>query len=111
MPPLNQTFKALSDPSRRKILRLLSRGDLTAGEIADHFPITKPSISHHLSILKQAGLVSAERRGQNIYYSLETTVFQELVAWLLDYVPASNYEKKEDPEDTGFKEDDEHEQE
>ncbi|HHW91535.1 MAG TPA: winged helix-turn-helix transcriptional regulator [Firmicutes bacterium] len=111
MPPLNQTFKALSDPSRRKILRLLSREDLTAGDIADHFSISKPSISHHLSILKQAGLISAERQGQNIYYSLGTTVFQELVAWLLDYVPASNYEKKEDPEDTGFKEDDEHEQE
>jgi len=105
MVTLNETFKALADPNRRKILRLLSRGDLTAGEIADHFSITKPSISHHLAILKQAGLVSAERRGQNIYYSLETTVFQELVAWLLDYVPANNREEKEGPA-RDFKEDD-----
>ncbi len=109
MLPLNETFKALSDPNRRKILRLLSRGDLTAGEIADHFSITKPSISHHLSILKQAGLVSAERRGQNIYYSLETTVFQELVALLLDYVTASNNKEKKGPAEAGFEEDDEDE--
>ncbi|MDI3280387.1 MAG: autorepressor SdpR family transcription factor [Bacillota bacterium] len=81
---LSLVFKALADPTRRRILQLLREGDLTAGEIAEHFAITKPSISHHLSLLKQAGLVSAERRGQNLYYALETTVFQEAMAWLLD---------------------------
>ncbi len=79
------TFKALSDPNRRKILHLLRGGDLTAGELAEHFEISKPSVSHHLSILKQAGLVSDERQGQNIIYSLESTVFQDIIAWLMKY--------------------------
>lgn len=79
---LNDTFKALSDPTRRQILHLLQQGDLTAGEIAGHFNISKPSISHHLQILKQAGLVLDRRQGQNIYYSLNTTVFQEVLGWL-----------------------------
>jgi DNA-binding transcriptional ArsR family regulator len=82
--PFNLTFKALADGTRRRILELLREKDLTAGEIAEHFPISKPSISHHLNILKQAGLVSDERRGQNIVYSLNTTVFQEALAWLLE---------------------------
>ena len=76
-------FKALADGTRRRILELLRAGDLTAGEIADHFPISKPSISHHLNVLKQASLVSDERQGQNIVYSLNITVFQEALAWLL----------------------------
>lgn len=84
MSPLNLTFKALSDPTRREILRLLARGDLTAGEIADRFAITKPSISHHLSLLRQAGLVLDERRGQNIVYSLNTTVFQDVLGWVMN---------------------------
>ncbi|MCL6638102.1 MAG: autorepressor SdpR family transcription factor [Firmicutes bacterium] len=75
------TFKALADPTRRKILRLLRERDLTAGEIAEHFAISKPSISHHLGILKNANLVLDERKGQFIYYSLNMTVFQELVGW------------------------------
>lgn len=86
MAPLNLTFKALADPTRREILRLLAQGDLTAGEIADRFSITKPSISHHLSLLKQAELVLDERRGQNIVYSLNTTVFQDVLGWLLNVV-------------------------
>ncbi len=79
----NLMFKALADGTRRRILELLRAGDLTAGEIADHFSISKPSISHHLNVLKQANLVSDERQGQNIIYSLNTTVFQEALAWLL----------------------------
>jgi DNA-binding transcriptional ArsR family regulator len=79
---LNLLFKALADPTRRRILQLLRRGDLTAGEIADQFPISRPSISHHLNLLKQAGLVQDERRGQHIVYSLNTTVFQEVLTWL-----------------------------
>ncbi|MFD1954776.1 autorepressor SdpR family transcription factor [Paenibacillus thailandensis] len=79
---MNQAFKALSDPTRRQILDLLKEGDMTAGEIADHFQMTKPSISHHLNLLKQAELVWDERRGQHIVYSLNTTVFQELLKWI-----------------------------
>ncbi|MGG4145403.1 autorepressor SdpR family transcription factor [Paenibacillus algorifonticola] len=82
---MNQAFKALSDPTRRTILDLLKERDLTAGEIADHFHMTKPSISHHLSLLKQAELVSDERKGQHIYYSLNTTVFQDLLKWIASF--------------------------
>lgn len=84
MPRMTEVFKALSDPTRREILAMLRRGDMSAGEIAEKFSISKPSISHHLAQLKQAGLVSDIRRGQNIYYSLETTAFQDLLAWVLD---------------------------
>ncbi|WP_305852939.1 autorepressor SdpR family transcription factor [Brevibacillus sp. MS2.2] len=82
---MNYAFKALSDPTRRKILELLREKDMTAGEIADHFQMTKPSISHHLSLLKQAQMVYDERKGQNIYYSLNTTVFQDLLKWVLQF--------------------------
>lgn len=82
---MNNAFKALSDPTRREILKLLSDRDMTAGEIADCFDITKPSISHHLATLKGAGLVLDERKGQNIVYSLNLTVFQDLMKWFLDF--------------------------
>jgi DNA-binding transcriptional ArsR family regulator len=82
---LNLAFKALSDPTRRKILDLLREKDLTAGEIADQFQMTKPSISNHLSLLKQANLVWDERQGQHILYSLNTTVFQDLMKWMLEF--------------------------
>jgi DNA-binding transcriptional ArsR family regulator len=81
---LNSVFKALADPTRRQILDLLKDGDLTAGEIAEHFSISKPSISNHLNILKNAELVLAEKKGQFIVYSLNTTVFQEVIKWLMD---------------------------
>ena len=77
-------FKALADPTRRRILELLAQGELTAGEIDAHFDMTKPSVSHHLNILKGAGLISDERRGQNIIYSINLTLFQELVKWFYD---------------------------
>jgi DNA-binding transcriptional ArsR family regulator len=80
---LTDVFKALSDPTRREILAMLRQGDKSAGEIADAFSITKPSISHHLSQLRQAGLVSDTRQGQSIVYSLETTAFQDLMAWVM----------------------------
>ena len=69
---MGDAFKALSDPTRRKILELLQEKPLNAGEIADYFQITKPSISHHLSILKNSGLIIDERQGQNIVYSILT---------------------------------------
>lgn len=81
---INDTFKALADPTRRQILDLLKNSDLTAGDIADHFEMSKPSVSNHLNILKNAQLVWAERKGQHIIYSLNTTVFQELTKWMLD---------------------------
>ncbi|GEB32425.1 DNA-binding transcriptional ArsR family regulator [Brevibacillus sp. 1238] len=82
---MNHAFKALSDPTRRKMLDLLREKDMTAGEIAEHFAMTKPSISHHLNLLKQAEMVFDERKGQNIYYSLNTTVFQDLLKWVIQF--------------------------
>ena len=79
---LNILFKALSDPTRREILQLLRSGDMNAGEIAEHFSMSKPSVSHLLSILKQASLILDERNGQNILYSLNTTVFQDVLDWV-----------------------------
>lgn len=90
----NSVFKALSDPSRRKILMLLKEKDLTAGEVAEHFDMTKPSISHHLNILKQANLVLDERQGQNISYSLNTTVFQEVMRFFLEMIEKEESEAK-----------------
>lgn len=75
-----EAFRALADPTRRRILELLRSADLTAGELADHFDMTKPSISHHLNTLKAAGLVDAEREGQSIVYSLNTSVLQDLMS-------------------------------
>jgi len=82
---MNTVFKALSDPTRRKILELLAEKDMTAGEIADHFKISKPSISHHLNLLKNSELILGEKQGQNILYSLNTTVLQELIKWLCNF--------------------------
>jgi len=87
---LNDTFKALSDPTRRKILDLLKERDMTAGEIAEHFTMTKPSISNHLNILKQAELITDERQGQHILYSLNTTVFQDVMKWILQFQTTSS---------------------
>lgn len=81
---MNDAFKALGDPTRRKILEILSKKDRNAGEIAEYFNISKPSISHHLNILKSADLISDERQGQNIVYSLNTSVFQDMVKWFFD---------------------------
>jgi DNA-binding transcriptional ArsR family regulator len=87
---LNETFKALADPTRRKILELLKERDLTAGEISECFNMTKPSISNHLKILKQADLVQDEKRGQFVIYSLNTTVFQDLIGWFFSFQKGEN---------------------
>jgi DNA-binding transcriptional ArsR family regulator len=79
---MNHLFQALSDPTRRKILDMLKKKDLTAGEIADAFNISKPSISHHLDILKRANLVVSEKQGQFITYSINTTELDELIKWM-----------------------------
>jgi ArsR family transcriptional regulator, arsenate/arsenite/antimonite-responsive transcriptional repressor len=80
---LDPVFKALDDATRRSILDLLRAGDQTAGAIADHFKVTRPTISHHLDLLKQADLILAERRGQFIVYSLNTSVVDDCIGWLL----------------------------
>ena len=82
---MNILFKALNDTTRREILKLLKKKDLTAGEIADKFSISKPSISHHLDLLKQAGLVESVKEGQYIYYSLNTTVMDEILKWFIQF--------------------------
>jgi len=79
----SNTFKALSDPTRREILSLLRKGPMTAGEIASHFPITAASISHHLSVLKESDLVWDEKKGKYIYYELNTSVVDEILSWVI----------------------------
>ena len=81
----DSAFKALSDPTRREILRLLGERELTVGEIVGRFEISQPAISRHLAVLRAAGLVSALRQGQNVVYSLDTTVVQDVVRTLLDF--------------------------
>lgn len=82
---MNIVFKALNDPTRREILQLLQERDMTAGEIVERFHISGPSISHHLDLLKQAKLVTAVKEGQFIYYSLNTTVVDEILKWLMQF--------------------------
>jgi DNA-binding transcriptional ArsR family regulator len=94
----NAVFKALSDPTRREVLRLLSHGEQTAGELAERFDMTRPSMSHHFSVLKDAGLVRSRREGQQIYYSLDTTVVQDVVALLLDLFGKRSPPRGEDQE-------------
>jgi DNA-binding transcriptional ArsR family regulator len=81
---MDTSYKALADPTRRQILELLRHEDKTAGDIAAEFHMSWPSVSRHLAVLKHAGLVIAEREGQFIRYSLNTTVIQDIVAELID---------------------------
>lgn len=80
---MNALFKALNDSTRRQIIELLKDKDMNAGEIADEFKISKPSISHHLDILKRADLITSEKKGQFIEYSLNTSILEELLSWVL----------------------------
>ena len=86
MKSINLVFKALADPTRREILRLLSGGERTAGELASSFDMTKPSMSHHFAVLKEADLVRSRREGQQIYYALNTTVLQDVLTRLWDHL-------------------------
>ncbi len=81
---MNDVWNALADPTRRQILTLLKKRDMNAGEIAEHFNMTKPSISHHLNSLKQADLVSGKKVGQNVIYSLNISVFEEILQLISD---------------------------
>lgn len=81
---LQQTLKALADPTRREILYLLKSGKKSAGEIAEHFDISGAAISRHLSVLKDADLVYDSREGKFIYYTLNTSVLEETLLWIAD---------------------------
>ncbi|MCA6361575.1 MAG: winged helix-turn-helix transcriptional regulator [Bacteroidetes bacterium] len=91
---MNTLFKALGDETRREILAMLRERDMTAGEIADAFHISKPSISHHLDLLRQAGLVTSERNGQFILYTLNTTVLDEALSWVMSLKTKNDNPKK-----------------
>ena len=81
---LQQTLKALADPTRREILNLLKQGKLSAGEITEHFDITAAAISRHLSVLKEADLIEDTREGKYIYYTLNASVLEEIMLWITD---------------------------
>mgnify|MGYP001176403251 CR=1 FL=1 len=88
-----ETFKALSDPTRREILLLLRKGKLSAGEIGEHFNLTGATLSHHLSTLKQAELVSDQKEGKYIYYELNTSVVEDLLAWITRLMEGDRHEE------------------
>ena len=81
---LQQTLKALADPTRREILNLLKSGTKSAGEISDHFDITAAAISRHLSVLKEADLIEDDREGKYIFYTLNASVLEEIMLWITD---------------------------
>jgi ArsR family transcriptional regulator, arsenate/arsenite/antimonite-responsive transcriptional repressor len=91
---MNKPFKALDDPTRRRILELLRKKDMSAGEIGAKFPISGASVSHHLSLLFDAGLVRREKRGQQVIYGLEETVFQEIIGWLFTLTKESKRDRE-----------------
>ena len=82
---MNDIFKALNDATRREILELLKTKNMSAGEIADQFNMSKPSISHHLDILKRADLITSEKSGQFIFYSINTTIMEDVLQWILTF--------------------------
>lgn len=84
--PLPETFKALSDPTRREILNLLRGKSLSAGEIGAHFQMSGATVSHHLSVLKSADLISDRHEGKYIYYDLNLSVFEEVLNWFQDFM-------------------------
>jgi ArsR family transcriptional regulator, arsenate/arsenite/antimonite-responsive transcriptional repressor len=84
---VNRAFRALADPTRRRIVRLLRERPRTSGEIADAFPSSWPTISRHLAVLRSAGLIVRQRKGQFIEYDVNTTVLQEVIELLLDSIP------------------------
>jgi len=91
---LTTVFKAIADPTRREILNLLRKEEMSAGEVAAHFDITKPTMSHHFSVLKEAELITSRREGQTIWYSLNTTVLEDVLAWTMDMARGAKGEKE-----------------
>lgn len=93
----DEVFKALADPTRRRILRLLSTGEMGAGELAQQFDITAPSMSHHFNVLRQAGLITSRKEGQQVIYVLNTTVVQDIVGAMLDMFSGKQPEMEIEP--------------
>ncbi len=91
---MNKVFKALADPTRRRVLELLRRGPLTAGELADHFPFAKPTMSAHFAILKEADLVEAEKDGKQVIYRLKLSVLEEALLGFVKIVSVKSKETK-----------------
>jgi DNA-binding transcriptional ArsR family regulator len=102
----NKAFKALADPTRRQILGLLRHGEMKAGDLWERFDMTKPSMSHHFSVLKDAGLITSRRDGQQIWYGLNTTVVQDLMAWAMDLIGDRNNEQPKTADRTKFAKED-----
>ena len=94
---MNAIFKALADPTRRQILRLLGDREMTAGDLAGHFDMTKPSMSHHFSVLKDADLIRFRREGQLIWYSVNTTVLQDVLTWAIGLLPPPENDGRKKP--------------
>ena len=89
---MQDTLRALADPTRREILTLLRAGPLTAGQIAERFPVSAAAVSRHLSVLKEADLVRDRREGKYIYYELNASVLEEIMLWISDLKGASEHE-------------------
>ena len=87
---LTGAFKAIADPTRREILHLLRKEEMTAGDVAARFDMSKPTMSHHFSVLKDAGLITSRREGQTIWYALNTTVLEDVLAWTMDMARGPN---------------------
>jgi|SRR5579864_3709781 len=102
-PSSNKAFKALADPTRREILSLLRKGEMTAGELAERFDTTKPTMSHHFAVLRDADLLTSRREGQQIWYGLNTTVVQDLLAWAMDLIGGNGDAPKDDSPRQGKK--------
>ncbi len=94
---MNAIFRALADPTRRQILHLLSEREMTAGDLAGHFDMTKPSMSHHFSVLKDADLIRSRREGQLIWYSVNTTVLQDVLTWAMELLPRPENDERTRP--------------
>lgn len=95
-----ETFKALSDPVRREILTMLRKGRLSAGDIASHFDMTAATVSYHLKQLKQADLIYETKEKNYIYYTLNTSVFEEILMWVSQFTPAKTDKEVPDHEDS-----------
>jgi len=91
---LTSVFKAIADPTRREILNLLRKEEMSAGEVAAHFDMTKPTMSHHFSVLKEAELITSRREGQTIWYALNTTVLEDVLAWTMDMARGAKGEQE-----------------
>jgi ArsR family transcriptional regulator, arsenate/arsenite/antimonite-responsive transcriptional repressor len=91
---MNEVFQALSDPTRREILRLLKNGDMTAGDIAERFPLAKSTLSGHFGVLKHAGLIVAEKNGTRVVYSLNVSAVEEVLASVLSLLDVGRESKK-----------------